>query len=145
MGTAFARTLLLGESWLTPPDQADRDAALPRWGVRSEEPPLPRGSPAKGHSPISRTGRDAVGVAFGPTYKAQYGVLLEQVVDQVDVEYFRVNFTKGILRLYMTVSLALVLILSQLLRREEEEILKPTYVSISGTDSLPSHHSIVAD
>lgn len=115
--------------------RSDQDTALPRWGMRSEEPILLRGSLAKGHSRISRTRGDVVCGVFGPSYKALKGILLEQVTDHEDTQYFRVNFTEGILRLCMTVSLAFVLIFRQLLGRQEEKTLKLTYilVSISGT------------
>lgn len=129
--------------------RSDQDTALPRWGMRSEEPALLRASPAKGHSHISRTRGDVVCVVFGPSYKAQKRILLEQVTDHEDIQYFSVNFTEGILRLCMPVSLAFVLIFRQLLGREEEKTLKLTYIlsylSQGLSNSLPSNHSIVAD
>lgn len=59
---------------------------------------MPRGVLAQGHSHISRTRREVVCVAFGPSYKSQNRMLLEQVIDLEDIHYFRVNLTEGILR-----------------------------------------------
>lgn len=119
------------ERKLTPPSSPDQTVIPPCPGREWARPTVPE-RPGQRPRPHFQTRREAVCVAFGLSYKGQDRTPLEQVIDCEDIQYFRDSLTKGILKLYMTVGLAFILILRQLLGKEEEETLELTYISISG-------------
>ena len=93
---------------------------------------------AQRHNCISRTRREVLCTAFGPSEKAQKAIPLEQVIDHENIQCFRVNLTKRILRPVCDSQYGFVSTLRQLLGKEEEKALKMNYIWISGTEQQPS-------
>lgn len=75
-----------------------QDTRCASWGVRNEEPIMPRVGTANSHSHISKARREVVYVAFASSHPAQNRILLDQVMGCEDFQYFGVNLAKGFLR-----------------------------------------------
>lgn len=65
-----------------------QDTPSPSWGVSNEEPTMPRMGRANGHSHISNTRSEVVCMSFAPSHPAQNRILLDQVTDCEDFQYF---------------------------------------------------------
>ena len=92
-GSGFTGAALVDESWLPPLSQIRPGHVL----CPHEDPHAWKVSGQR-HSLISRTRREVLCAAFGPSDKAQKAIPLEQGIDQENIQCFRVNLTKRILR-----------------------------------------------